>query len=134
MVEGSMTLSGKENSDNRMHYTAVEKYNDSGRYVVGLVYEGTSVLLSSGMGKGYGRMCWLLRKEGGNVYGSRIGAMASKRTAEGQGNRGVHRVLVGKPEGKRPLGRPRRRWEDNIKMKSSEIWRGSWGPDGVGSG
>jgi hypothetical protein len=33
----------------------------------------------------------------------------------GQG-RGVYRVLVGKPEGKRPLGRPRRRWEDNIKM------------------
>ena len=33
----------------------------------------------------------------------------------GQG-RVVHRVLVGKPEGKRPLGRPRRRWEDNIKM------------------
>jgi hypothetical protein len=30
--------------------------------------------------------------------------------------RGVHRVLVGKPEGKRPLGRPKRRWEDNIKM------------------
>ena len=30
--------------------------------------------------------------------------------------RGVHRVLVGKPEGKRPFGRPRRRWEDNIKM------------------
>jgi hypothetical protein len=30
--------------------------------------------------------------------------------------RGVHRVLVGKPEGKRPLGRLRRRWEDNIKM------------------
>jgi hypothetical protein len=29
--------------------------------------------------------------------------------------REVHRVLVGKPEGKRPLGRPRRRWEDNIK-------------------
>ena len=29
---------------------------------------------------------------------------------------GVHRVLVGKPEGKRPLGRPTRRWEDNIKM------------------
>jgi len=29
---------------------------------------------------------------------------------------GVHRVLVGKPEGKRPLGRPRRRWEDNINM------------------
>ena len=35
------------------------------------------------------------------------------RTGE---DRGVHRVLVGKPEGKSPLGRPRRRWEDNIKM------------------
>jgi hypothetical protein len=30
--------------------------------------------------------------------------------------RGVHSVLVGKPEGQRPLGRPRRRWEDNIKI------------------
>jgi hypothetical protein len=30
--------------------------------------------------------------------------------------RGVYRVLVGRPEGKRPLGKPRRRWEDNIKM------------------
>ena len=36
------------------------------------------------------------------------------------GGRGVHRVLVGKPEGKRPLGRPRRRWEDNIKMDLQE--------------
>ena len=35
--------------------------------------------------------------------------------------RGVHRVLVGKPEGKRPLGRPRRRWEDNIKMDIQEV-------------
>jgi hypothetical protein len=35
--------------------------------------------------------------------------------------RGVHRVLVGKPEGKRPLGRPRRRWEDNIKMHFQEV-------------
>jgi hypothetical protein len=34
---------------------------------------------------------------------------------------GVHRVLVGKPEGKRPLGRPRCRWEDNIKMDLREI-------------
>jgi hypothetical protein len=34
--------------------------------------------------------------------------------------RGVHSVLVGKPEGKRPLGRPRRRWEDNIKMDLQE--------------
>ena len=38
----------------------------------------------------------------------------------GQG-RGVYRVLVGKPEGKRPLGRPRRRWEDNIKMDLQEV-------------
>jgi hypothetical protein len=35
--------------------------------------------------------------------------------------RGVHRVMVGKPEGKRPLGRPRRRWEDNIKMDVEEV-------------
>ena len=35
--------------------------------------------------------------------------------------RGVYRVLVGKPEGKRPLGRPRRRWEDNIKMDLYEV-------------
>ena len=35
--------------------------------------------------------------------------------------RGVHRVLVGKPDGKRPLGRPRRRWEDNIKMDLQEV-------------
>ena len=33
----------------------------------------------------------------------------------------VHRVLVGKPEGKSPLGRPRRRWEDNIKMDLQEV-------------
>jgi hypothetical protein len=33
----------------------------------------------------------------------------------------VYRVVVGKPEGKRPLGRPRRRWEDNIKMGLKEV-------------
>ena len=38
--------------------------------------------------------------------------------------RGVHRVLVGKPEGKRPLGRPRRRWEGNITMDLREVGRG----------
>ena len=37
--------------------------------------------------------------------------------------RGVHKVLVGKPEGKRPLGRPRRRWED-IKMDPQEVGGG----------
>ena len=35
--------------------------------------------------------------------------------------RGVYKVLVGKPEGKRPLGRPRRRWENNIKMDLEEV-------------
>jgi hypothetical protein len=39
-------------------------------------------------------------------------------------NRNVHRILVGKPEEKRPLGIPRRRWEDNIKMDLREI---GWG-------
>ena len=34
---------------------------------------------------------------------------------------GVYRVLVGKPEGKRPLGRPKRSWEDNIKMDLQEV-------------
>jgi hypothetical protein len=35
--------------------------------------------------------------------------------------RGVYRVLVGKPDGKRPFGRPRRRWDDNIKMVLQEV-------------
>ena len=39
---------------------------------------------------------------------------------------GVHRILVGKPEGKRPLGRPRHRWEDNINMDLQEV-RGGCG-------
>jgi hypothetical protein len=38
--------------------------------------------------------------------------------------RGVYRILVGKPEGKRPLGRPRPRWEDNITMDLQEVGRG----------
>ena len=38
--------------------------------------------------------------------------------------RGVHKVSVGKPEGKRSLGRPRRRWEDNIKMDLQEVVKG----------
>jgi hypothetical protein len=42
--------------------------------------------------------------------------------------RGIYTVLVGRPEGKRPLGRPRRRWEDNIKMDLREIGidRANW--------
>jgi len=39
--------------------------------------------------------------------------------------RGLYGLLVGKPEGKRPLGRPRRRWEDNIKMGLEEMGRGN---------
>ena len=35
--------------------------------------------------------------------------------------RGVYRVLLGKPEGRRPLGRPRRRWVDNIRMDLQEV-------------
>ena len=38
--------------------------------------------------------------------------------------RGVYRVLVGKPEGRRPLGRPRRRWVDNIRMDLQEVGYG----------
>jgi len=40
--------------------------------------------------------------------------------------RGAYRVLVGKPVGKRPLGRPRCRWEDNIKMDLQEEGMGEW--------
>ena len=43
--------------------------------------------------------------------------------------RGVYRVLVGKPLGKRPFGRPRRRWEDNIKMDLQKV--GYWGMDWI---
>ena len=53
--------------------------------------------------------------------------------------RGVHRVLVSKPEGRRPLGRPRRRWEDNIKMNLQGVGGGvgtgwSWLRIGTGGG
>jgi hypothetical protein len=46
--------------------------------------------------------------------------VSCKCGTHGEG-RGVYRVLVGRTEGKRPLGRPRRRWEDNIKMDFKEI-------------
>ena len=54
------------------------------------------------------------------------------------GEERLYRVLVGKPEGKRPIGRPRRRWEDNIKMDLQEVgvvetgWR--WLRIGTGGG
>jgi hypothetical protein len=52
---------------------------------------------------------------------------------------GGYKALVGKPEGRRPLGRPRRRWEDNIKMDLREVgwgpWTGSiWPRIGTGGG
>jgi hypothetical protein len=40
--------------------------------------------------------------------------------------RGAYRVLVGKPEGRKPLGRPSRRWEDNIKMDRRQVGLGGW--------
>jgi hypothetical protein len=47
--------------------------------------------------------------------------------------RTAYRILVGKPERKRPLGRPRRRWEDNITVNLEE-WVGAYGPDSCDSG
>jgi hypothetical protein len=43
-------------------------------------------------------------------------------------NRGAYRILAGKHEGRRPLGRPRHRWEDNIKMGLQEV---GWGMDWI---
>jgi hypothetical protein len=40
--------------------------------------------------------------------------------------RGAYNILVGRPEGRRPLGRPRHRWEDNIKMDLREMGLGMW--------
>ena len=48
-----------------------------------------------------------------NEIGKAYGAYGERR--------GIYRVLVGKPEGKRPLGRPRHRWENNIKMDLQEV-------------
>jgi hypothetical protein len=54
------------------------------------------------------------------VIKSRMMRWAGHVTRMGEG-RSVYRVLVGRSEGKRPLGRPRRRWEDNIKMDLREL-------------
>ena len=52
----------------------------------------------------------------------------AERVARMEQSRNTYRVLMGKPEGKRPLGRPRRRWEDNIKMDLREVgcYPGDW--------
>ena len=57
---------------------------------------------------------------GGKIKKNEVGG-ALAHMGEG---RGVHRVLVGKPKGKRPLGRPKLRWEDNIKMALEEVGGG----------
>jgi hypothetical protein len=59
--------------------------------------------------------------------------MGGACSSDGKG-RGVYRVLVGKPEGKRQLGRTRRRWEDNIKMYLQEVGMRGYGLDWAGSG
>jgi hypothetical protein len=54
------------------------------------------------------------------VINSRRMSWAVHVAPMGEGG-GVYRILIGRPEGKRPLGRPRRRWEDNIKLDLREI-------------
>jgi hypothetical protein len=61
-----------------------------------------------------------LNKDIVRVIKSRRMRWAGHVARMGEG-RAVYRVLVGRPEGKRPLGRPRRRWEDNIKIDLREI-------------
>jgi len=58
---------------------------------------------------------------GGKIEKNEMGGACG---AYGGGERGVYSVLVGKPAGKRPLGRPRRRWEDNIKTDLQEVGEG----------
>ena len=57
------------------------------------------------------------------VIKSRRMKWAGQMAPMGEG-RGVHKVLVGKPKGKRPLRRPKHRWEDNIKMDLQEVGKG----------
>ena len=71
----------------------------------------------------------LHNEELNNLYSSPniVGVIKSRRmiwaghVASMEEGRGVYRVLVGKPEGRRPLGRPRHRWEDNIRMDLREV-------------
>ena len=49
------------------------------------------------------------------------------------GERSVYRVMVGKPERKRPLGRPRHRWDDNIRQSDVGLWTG-WSRLRIGTG
>jgi hypothetical protein len=79
--------------------------------------------------------CSQIKKTGDKIEKNKIGGGNSVCGEE----RGVYRVLVGKPEGKRLLERPRRRWKDNIKMDLQkmrcEVWtESSWLRIGTGSG
>ena len=75
----------------------------------------------------YGSETWsptLIEKHKLRVLENRVQRKVSEITRRKKcmrEKRVVHRVLVGKPEGKRPLGRPRRRWEDNIKMDLQKV-------------
>jgi hypothetical protein len=57
----------------------------------------------------------------------------TRHVARKGATRNAYRILVGKPEGKRPLGRPRRRWVDNIKMDLKRDGMGCYGLDRIGS-
>jgi hypothetical protein len=66
----------------------------------------------------------LLNSKVGRCIKCRIDEMGRACSTNGE-KRNAYRILLGKPEGKRPLGRPRRRWEDNIRMDFKEIgWSG----------
>jgi hypothetical protein len=78
-------------------------------------------------------MCYIDNEELHNLYSSpNIIRMIKSRRMRWAGHvapmgekRNVYRILVGNPEGKRPLGRPKRRWVDNIKMDLREMgWDG----------
>jgi hypothetical protein len=68
----------------------------------------------------------------GRVIKSRRMRLAGHVACMGE-RKGIYRVLAGKPEGKRLLGRPRRRWEDNIKMDLQEVGCGVYVLDRAGS-
>jgi hypothetical protein len=75
--------------------------------------------MENGKQRGLGEM----EQDGKDFIGTSRRAGHVARMGEG---RKVYRVLVGKPEGKRPLGRPRRRWEVGVKMDLREIGWGVW--------
>ena len=83
-------------------------------------YNILSVIYSQGNGENYIMSDLYPLPNIVRVVKSRRMRLAGHVAHMGEG-RGVHRVLVGKPEGKRPMGRSRRRWEDNIKMDLQEV-------------